>query len=262
VDHTHTTYLGSFTNTSRIVLGYIEEMAHDAGLEVQVNTSQHRFRITGQSSFDPTWERTTRYLFDEFVETDIQRGRTPEQLARHRQAAGSPPYHTETEIRIPPQTQTYDSTTQIEIPQFTELSRDILVNDLVGEDQQSDRLNARMSQVAAASILAAEDARILASLDDPNTPLERVPRPRVGPPLREILLSYVKDHPGLTATQIALAVSRPAASVSSVLAKEAGQGNVLREENQGPRGGWTYSPLAPPPPPISIWDRLRVNPYK
>lgn len=56
------------------------------------------------------------------------------------------------------------------------------------------------------------------------------------------LVEYVTENPGKSATEIAHALGRKAASVSSLLRKLVREGVLLRSPGEGPRGGWGYHP--------------------
>jgi hypothetical protein len=99
------------------------------------------------------------------------------------------------------------------------------------------------------------------------------PRPRRtgwdgGPPLRQIVVNYVNEHPGLTATQIANATGRAPDAVASTLLKEVQAGRLSRREGHSAtgrirgRGAWGYYPPEPAVVGPSVWQLLRTNPYK
>lgn len=79
VDHMHHAGMNQLDG-SRIILAYVEGIARDAGLLIESNDARSRFRITGlREGFVPDFPQ--HYLFEEFVETDIQRG-VPEDVRR------------------------------------------------------------------------------------------------------------------------------------------------------------------------------------
>lgn len=200
VDHMHTTYMGTMTNSARIVLGYVEDIATEAGLAVEIRPSpQARFRITGlrQGVVDPTapWS----YIFEQFVETDIQRGFGPE-TARRRAVNG--PYRAAT------------TPNDQEDPEGPEEPDEVERGIVVGLDLRDRIAN--------------------------NRQLFRTTRVGRGATLRENLISHVREHPGQTATQIARVLGRQSASVASTLLNLTHEGLLERQQGGGPRGGWTY----------------------
>lgn len=71
--------------------------------------------------------------------------------------------------------------------------------------------------------------------------------------LGEIVSFYVRQFPGMSATEIANALGLSTASVSSYLTKQVRLGALFRRGGTGPRGGFTYYP---PIPPKTLWERL------
>ena len=64
---------------ARVVMGYIEEFARNAHLQIVTNHTGNSFRLQGTVSVE-----AEHYLFDEFIETDIRMGLSEEQLEEQR----------------------------------------------------------------------------------------------------------------------------------------------------------------------------------
>ncbi len=166
------------SDTASIILRVIDSIAQP--LDVVVETQTHRFRLAYCHS-GQTWDGFRAHLYDDYVETDVHFGLSPEQIAQ----------------------------------------------------QEAQRT---------------------------RTPQLLQPTRRGGPTLRASILAYVEEHPGETATQVARALQHNGDAVASTLLKEVREGTLERRAGQGPRGGFAYFPVTPIVG-MSVWDRLRVNPF-
>ena len=219
VDHMH--HVTPLALSSRIVLGYIADIAYDAGLEVEVNIPQRRFHILRlrPGIVDPDFPR--QYLFEAFVETDIRRG-------------------------------------------FPARDQALMIGRRAGMTVQSASAILALGLHPGQVMADTSEEEFFRQLNTGEDPVERPVRDR---PLRQTVIDYVTQHPGLTATQVANALDELPASVSSVLVREVNRQNLRREAGRGPRGGWAYFPLVPhvAPEPIrgpSVWERLRQNSFE
>lgn len=94
----------------------------------------------------------------------------------------------------------------------------------------------------------------------PRTAPVRRRRNSAEPTLRERIVTYVLEHPGQTATQIASALKHGNDAVASTLLKEVREGTLERRPGEGPRGGFTYYLVEPVVGP-SVWERVKTNPF-
>jgi hypothetical protein len=205
VDHTHTS---PDIHALGIIVQSIDQIAVEAGLNIEIDAQRGRFRILGVFAGN-SLASAHHFIFDAYTETGLQLP-AEQPVERH---------------------DNY-------IPLFSGQSR---------EDQV---------------------ARPAAWLPDP--PQERTTVDRQT--LRSILILHVKNHPGLTATQIARMLGHRPDIVSSSLLKEVKAGTLERREELGQAGvrgkgfgrtAWRYYPLVVVAGPVgpSVWERLRTNPF-
>ncbi len=222
VDHAHT-----FDESSAIiVMRYIEDIARDAGLEIQVQIRGGISRFRTMAAED--YERTRHYLFEEFIETDIHTGLSEEQLAQQRLIHGVRPEVGPGALAA--------------VERLGGLAREGLT--LVDQLRDLHLLPSPRQRGAPDPILR-------------ETLLSYV-KERPGETAAQItqVLNRNRDH----------ANSYHCGTVSSILLKEVKANNLRREPNCGPRGGFGYFPAVqePPAPPVvgpSVWELLKQNPY-